>query len=300
MLSRVAQFAEKTKALAGTALEALDAPDSDYEERSPVADPDVAATLVAVPSGAENRLKQLVQAVTGQTADNPVHQADALITQISLVRDNADSAKHLPSELREKIGGGSLVAALNFVVETPDKTAETLLEALENEQRENQSLRQKLADLSKSSPTVSNNNAEELILEIARLREQVTEITEAKELADIETQKTHRMLAKVVKEKAEMELERDNEDKVDARVMRSAFATLCSQIDNVSVRNGVLMVMAELLQLSPEDRANCNVPDVQASLQRKPSGLANEFLKFLEEEVGSPTGKAVAENDAEI
>lgn len=295
MLSRVAQFAERTKALAGTALEALDAPDSDSEDQSPVADPDVSAVLGPVSNGADNRLKQLVQAITGQSADNPIQQADALITQISLVRDNAGAAKHLSVDVTDLLNRGSIVAALNQVIETPDKTAETLLDALNTEQEETLKLRQQITRLqqaTESAPQVADPT-DDLLLEIARLKEQLVEMSDEKERAEIETQKTHRMLAKVVKEKADMELERDNEDRIDARVMRSAFATLCAQIDNVSVRNGVLMVMAELLQLSPDDRIRCNVPTGDtAPVQRKPSGLANEFMKFLQEELDSPKRSA--------
>jgi hypothetical protein len=75
----------------------------------------------------------------------------------------------------------------------------------------------------------------------------------------------------------------DEEDKVDARVMRSAFTTLCSQIDNKSVRDGVLMVMAEMLQVSPEDRELFHVP--QTNVPKKKSGLGDDFLEFLNSEL---------------
>jgi hypothetical protein len=102
------------------------------------------------------------------------------------------------------------------------------------------------------------------------------------------------MLTKVVKEKADLQVELDNEDKIDARVVRSAFVQLCCQVDNKKLRNNVINVMADILQLSEEDRLRASLRSAAASPGStdapvaEPPGLAKEFLIFLQEEVKDP------------
>ena len=234
-------MAERTKELAGKALEALDVPEQ--PETNPSAPPTPSPGLEKLES---TLLEGLVEALTGLPATNPEESAEVLITQLRLVRANRGLE-------------GSLVTALSQDAET----AQSLMEALESEQAENRSLRKQLANVHQR-PDREDEESKEL------LREEM-------ERTQIELEKTQRMLGKIVREKADLQLMIDNEDKVDARVMRSAFTTLCFQIDNRSVRDGVLRVMAEILQVSPEDRPQ----------EKRKSGLGDEFLQFLNEELSS-------------
>jgi hypothetical protein len=291
MLTKVAQLAERTKVLAGTALEALDAPDSDHEDNH--IDPDIAA-VTGFPSApptpspgleksipAEPLLIRLIEGLTGQRAINPAETAEVLTTQLTLLRENS-----IGLGLTDQ--SGSLINLLNHLIEERavpggSETAQSLLEALEREQSENQRLRDLLAKESRRSSQSSLGD------EVESLKQQLHVLTTEKESAELETKRMQRMLAKVVKEKAELELEKDNEDKIDARIMRSAFTTLCAQIDNKSVRDGVLMVMAEMLQISHEDRVQFNVPSnsrrESMDESAKKRGLADEFMNFLAQEL---------------
>jgi hypothetical protein len=260
MLSRVAQVAEKTKELAGKALEALDVPEE--PQQIPSAPPTPSPGLEKTPPVEiiTSLLLGLVEALTGVPAVNPEETAEVLITQLQLIRESRGLE-------------GSVVAALS----QDSETTHSLIEALETEQDENRTLRLRFAN--QTQLQVKPGQSEEL----ERLRAEIEAVNERKNELEIELQKTQRMLAKVVKEKADLELRMDEEDKVDARVMRSAFTTLCSQIDNKSVRDGVLMVMAEMLQVSPEDRELFHVP--QTNVPKKKSGLGDDFLEFLNSEL---------------
>ena len=278
MLSRVAQLAEKTKVLAGSALEALDAPDGDDESpgRSQIVDPDIVA-LTGFPSApstpspgleksADTLVFQLIESLLGQPPSNPRETSEVLITQLSLLRENAASLGLMDSQ-------GSLVNLLNHLIEERavpggSETAQSLLIALEAEQAENARLRSIL--------TRENGTSRRASLDSDK-SESIKKIEQELELAKIETQRLHRMLAKVVKEKADLELEKDNQETVDARVMRSAFASLCANIDNKSVRDNVLHVMAEMLEVSPEDR--------KIDTRKNSTGLGDEFLSFLNQEL---------------
>lgn len=276
MLSRVAQLAEKTKVLAGSALEALDAPDGDDESpgRSQVVDPDIVA-ITGFPSApstpspgleksADTLVFQLIESLVGQPPSNPRETSEVLTTQLWLLRENATSLGLMDSQ-------GSLVNLLNHLIQERavpggSETAQSLLIALEAEQVENARLRSILTRDNGASRRGSLDSDQS-----------VKKIEQELEQAKIETQRLHRMLAKVVKEKADLELEKDNQETVDARVMRSAFASLCANIDNKSVRDNVLHVMAEMLEVSPEDR--------KIDTRKNSTGLGDEFLSFLNQEL---------------
>jgi hypothetical protein len=248
-------------------------------------------------------LAQLVQALSGKSDLNllDLTETSQVITpHIGLVRDQASSSAHLQGELKQLFISGSLIAALMHVVETKgDETAASLLDALETEQAEHMKTRQRLtAELRR----VQQEKFEDSVLkklkaievELERVKNELAASKSRNEELSIESQKIHRMLTKVVKEKADLELERDNEDKVDARVVRSAFAQLCCQVDNKKLRNNVINVMADILQLSEEDRLRAGLRSVAASPSStdapvaEPTGLASEFLMFLQEEVKDP------------
>lgn len=325
MLSRVAEFTKKTKAMAETALEALDAHDSALEDNPADIDPDLAfatgttvrektperrASVVTANSQPqtstdENQvlLAQLVQALSGKSDLNPsdlTETTQVLTTHIGLVRELASSSAHLQGELKQLFISGSLIAVLMHVVEAKgDETAASLLDALETEQAEHAKTRQRLtAELRR----VQQEKVEDSVLkkleatevELGKLKNELAASNSRNEELSIESQKMHRMLTKVVKEKADLELERDNEDKVDARVVRSAFAQLCCQVDNKKLRNNVINVMADILQLSEEDRLRAGLRSLAASPSStdapvaEPTGLASEFLMFLQEEVKDP------------
>ena len=260
MLSRVAQVAERTKELAGKALEALDVPEETVERPSAPSTPTPGLEKSSAQLEEDTCvLAQLVEVLTGQPTANPIEAGEVLVTQLELVRESAAAS-------------GSLVTLLNELVSA--ETTKALLEALEAEQEENLKLRQRLAT------ELNGNGPSDTRIEL--LEERCAEFEKQSEMALIELETTRRMLEKVVREKADLELERDDGDRVDARIMRSAFTTLCAQIDNKSVRDGVLLVMAEMLQVSHEDRVACRMP----SIERKPSGLGDEFIRFLNDELG--------------
>ncbi len=262
-------MAERTKELAGKALEALDVPEDGegVERPSPPSTPTPGLEKSHVEELGDDAslLGQLVEVLTGQATTNPLEAAEVLVTQLRLVRENSGRS------------GGSLVTLLNELVS--EETTQSLLEALEAEQAENFKLRQRLAMQLKSQESVL------LEEKVKELEVRVLELEDEKQSQTVEMVKTQRMLTKVIQEKAELELESDNEDKIDSRIMRSAFTTLCSQIDNKSVRDGILLVMAEMLHISPEDRLLFRVPQPNSSIERKPSGLGDEFIKFLNSEV---------------
>ncbi len=259
-------MAERTKELAGKALEALDVPEETVERPSAPSTPTpgLEKSQVEEVGNDYSLLGQLVEVLTGQPTSNPLEAAEVLVTQLGLVRENSGKSS------------GSLVTLLNELLS--DETTQSLLEALEAEQSENVKLRQRLVSQLKSR--------ESILLEerVKELEGRVCELEDEKEMLAIEFSNAKKMLEKVIKEKAELELEKDEEDRIDSRIMRSAFTTLCSQIDNISVRDGVLLVMAEMLQVSPEDRILFKVPQPSA-IERKPSGLADEFVKFLNSEI---------------
>ena len=253
MFSRVVELAGKTRAIAENAFEALDAPDVGGPPRTP-------------PQLAEELLSQLVEAVSYQSCDgiDVCNAAKLLMTQIKMLRETAASSS---------LDVGSLVEALGRVVETggasSNETSRSLIDALEKEQKECAKLRLRVSEL------LSNG-------EVGPLAKQIEELELDKEEALLEVEKLKRQISKLVKEKIDLQLERDNADLVDARVLRSAFIGLSSQINNLAVRDGVLRVMAEMLNLSPDERIAAGI---NASDEVPPKGLATQFLQFLQEEV---------------
>lgn len=298
MFSRVVELAGKTRALAENALEALDAPDD--RERDQSFERRLSGSFSArdspVPQLVENEyqhlLSQVVAAVTNQTSSNVDLRecAQVVVTQIMMLRENASSSSSLDSSLRECISGGSLIEIVDRLIETGGMSEMTnsLLDALDSEQQESGRLRSRISELLKKGGVGPNSetSSEE---SSPVLRQRIEELEMERERVSVEVQKLHLQIAKVVKEKTDLEVERDNEDKIDARVMRSAFMTLSAQIDNKPVRDGVLRVIAEMLELSPEDRTSARIPEAGdvSSSREGPGGLATEFLRFLQEEVAT-------------
>jgi len=296
MFSRVVELAGKTRALAENALEALDAPDyaGSRSESRLGNSASTAGRDSPIPRLVEtdNRdiLSQLVEAATNQAcSDIDLREAaEVLITQIRMLRENASTLPNLDPSLRESICKGSLVEAIDRQMETggQNETVKSLIEALEAEQRESSQLRGRLSVFLRTGSNSGDDSEERNIV----LQKRIEQLEIDKEESLVEIQRLHRQIAKVVKEKADLELERDNDDKVDARVMRSAFTSLSCQIDNRAVRDNVLRVMAELLQLSPEERAVARIPSL-GDISDAPKTLATEFLRFLEEEVDEPSSQ---------
>ena len=304
MLSRVAELAGKTRAFAETALEALDAHDGDEEDderRHSVIDPDLAA-LGSPPQtppprledGNKRLLQELVGAVGGksQSGSDVAEAAQVLVTQLTLVRAEAAASPALQESQKLVAMEGSLIQLVELLVDGAgsNDAATSLLEALEAEQVLHEKTRTRLnAELKKSHGATRGENVDvaSVVAERDALRQQVIDVTGEKEALSIECQKTHRMLAKVVREKMQLEVERDNAEMVDARILRSVFVSLCAQIDNRSIRSNALGVMAQLLQLSPDERAAANISTSEptTAVERKPGGLASAFMQFLEEEL---------------
>lgn len=325
MLSRVAELTKKTKAMAETALEALDAHDSDLEDNPADIDPDLAfvtgttvrektpeqrfsvVTAQSQPHQSKDEyqglLAQLVKALSGRSDMNTSDLAETtqvLTTHIGLVREQASSSAHMQGDLKELFINGSLIAALMHVVETKgDETAASLLDALETEQAEHAKTRHRLTS---ELRRVQREKVDDSVLkklearevELERVNNELSASNSRNEELSLESQKLNRMLTKVVKEKADLQVELDNEDKIDARVVRSAFVQLCCQVDNKKLRNNVINVMADILQLSEEDRLRASLRSAAASPSStdapvaEPPGLAKEFLIFLQEEVKDP------------
>jgi hypothetical protein len=92
------------------------------------------------------------------------------------------------------------------------------------------------------------------------------------------------MISKLVDEKCALELERDDSDKIDGRIFRSAFTSLCVNLDtNKSVRTGILSVMSEMLGMSEEEKIRSGLT---GNGSRDDDRLAKKFLDFLEDEIG--------------
>jgi uncharacterized protein (DUF3084 family) len=183
----------------------------------------------------------------------------------------------------------SLLSTLDGSFKSDDLAASALLEALEREQGEHAKTKHRLSgevEKMKSDLTAFRKTERERIESLESREkenwENVETLKQSLSVAEHENRKLQLMVEKLVAEKSALELEKDDSDKVDGEMIRSAFISLCLNMNEKSVRDGVLRVMSEMLNLSPEEKLRCgNV--LEAGNQNV---LANEFLKFLEEEVG--------------
>ena len=300
----VAQIAQRTKSLAVEALEAIDAPEKPDDSGSPPAPvvrrasapPDTATELVNANSD-HRTLVRLIEAVAGSCDPTNINEeVSVIITQVDLVREQAFASRILTMEQKELASTGSLMGFLDSLLSTPstsfksdDHAASALLEALEREQEEHAKTKHRLSgelEKMKSDFTLFRKTEIEKIHSFESRekenRENFESLKQSLSAAEHENRKLQLMVEKLVAEKSALELEKDDSDKVDGAIIRSAFISLCLNMNEKSVRDGVLRVMSEMLNLSPEEKQRCgNV--LEAGSQNV---LANEFLKFLEEEVG--------------
>ena len=301
----VAQIAQRTKSLAVEALEAIDAPekldDSIAVPPAPVvrrasAPPDVVHEL-ANPNSDHGLLVRLIEAVSGSCEPtNLREEVSVILTQVDLVREQAFASKTLTMEQKELASTGSLMGFLDSLLSSPtggnaagDPAASALLEALEQEQAEHAQTKMRLTrelEMSRKKTDQLEVEKEEknksLKLQVSELQTQLEATKESLTTAEHEKRKLTAMLEKLVAEKSALELEKDDSGKIDGAIIRSAFISLCCNMNEKSVRDGILRVMAEMLNLSPDEKQKCgHILD-----GGEQNVLANEFLKFLEEEVG--------------
>jgi len=309
----VARLAEKTKSFAVEALEAIDAPEPSSTPPVLVPPPTESgggsrrgSSSSGVVDENEKSLFRLIEGITGSCdPGNMREEVSVILTQLDLIREHAFTSKALSETQKELASCRSIIAFLDSVLEadqgaSPHRgdAAESLLEALETEQRENEKIRQKLNseifNLKKQISEKSEMNIQrikELEIENMQFRGDVEAAHAALRASELEQQKLNLVVQKLVSEKSALELEKDDSDKIDGRIFRSAFISLCTHIDNnKSVRNGVLMVMSEMLKLSPEEKARCGVTGGTTMSEDR---LAKKFLDFLQDEIGpdSPDGK---------
>lgn len=286
----VAQIAQRTKSLAVEALEAIDQPEAPSEPtvtRRASAPPDAVREPQTVEPN--NRLLvRLIEAVSGSCdPSNVTEEVSVILTQIDLVREHAFASKALSLEQKEIASTGSLMTFLDSVLSAsaPDENqaASTLLEALEREQEEHTRTKSRLsADVERLQEELKNLKMEKKT-QIDSLHANCESLKESLITTQDENRRLHQMVEKLVSEKAALELERDDSDKVDGAMIRSAFVSLCLNMNEKSIRDGILRVMSEMLHLSPEETQRC------LNVSKEEKVLANEFLKFLEEEVGPPS-----------
>jgi hypothetical protein len=282
----VAQIAQKTKSLAAEALEAIDAP----EEPTNAMTRRASAPPEAVGDPSNNKqLVRLIEAVSGSCdASNLSEEVSVILTQIDLVREQAFGSKFLSLDQKEIASTGSLITFLDSVLAaklTDDShAASALLEALEQEQEEHVKTKNRLSAEVERLKSELNASENERNAQIKSLNETGEILKESLEFAQDENRKLHVMVEKLVSEKSALELDRDDSDKVDGAMIRSAFISLCLNMNEKSIRDGILRVMSEMLHLSPEETQRCG------NVLKDERVLANEFLKFLEEEVG-PTSQ---------
>jgi hypothetical protein len=283
MLGRLGQFADRTRSLAAEALEALDVPAEGGPDDTRQPSPE----LTALPTDVfERSLVQLVESVSGTSIEeqsNLLHQCSVLLTQIDVIRQEAVGAKQLTLHQRDIASRGSLVELVDVLITTTGgDTATTLLEALEQEQTDHMKTRSKhnlqIREL--------QSQLEELTQRVALLTEKSVHQQQELEILISENRQLRHSLEKVVNDKAQLELERDNNELIDARILRSAFVSLSANADNKRIRQPILVMLAELLKLSAEDMERAGL-----GVQRTRSGLATEFLQFLHEETFVDSGE---------
>lgn len=293
---QMVNLAGKTRALAEEALTALDAQDDDEDVQEEVgkvrqlAAPDQPPLS---PSGdlpsSHSVLQTLVEAITGNAESacfNLEENVEVLVSQLDFVREQAINSPLVSEEMRSVVKTGSLLQLLDSLLDPQGRqdAAGMLLGALEAEQAAHAKSKQRLAGIETGWMAEKGELVEELKNSKSQLdgaEEKLAKLASELEVVRRENFKLQRMLAKVVSDKANLEEERDNNDLVDARVMRSLLVSLGSQIENRPVRNSVLMIAADILHLSPEERAKGCI-----SLEAKKEGLASAFVQFLQEEVG--------------
>jgi hypothetical protein len=298
----VAQIAQRTKTLAVEALEAIDAPEKleASSQQAPTlvtrrasAPPDAGVSSFS-PSNSDDRLllSRLIEAVNGSCdPSNLREEVSMILTQIDLVREQAFSSNILSMEQKEAASAGSLLVFLDSLLE--HQAASTLLDALEHEQGEHEKTRQKFSlELEKMRRELNERNEtksgqiEDLNLQISQLTSQNETMQQALSHSNMENRKLRQMVDQLIVEKATLQEESDNADKVDGRIIRSAFISLCLNMNDQSVRDGILRVMSEMLNLSPEEKQRC-VSNIDTTTTQQNQVLAKAFLEFLEEEVGS-------------
>ena len=282
----VAQFADKTRSFAVEALVALDAPEQDSDHK-PIVSQDVDDFIPK--KILAKLLESLTNNVCRQSEDmidsNLEHQATVIVTQIDLIREEAYRSNLLSHSQKQLALSGSFIEFVDsLLVSSPgdhDTAANVLLEALETEQRdrgkdrskweqEQETLRQEYMKLQDEKFQIESK---QFLLQ-SDLKQTQIDLESSK----VELYKIQSLLEKVVEEKNKMEL--DHEDIIDVKLIRSAFVSLCSQIDNKPIRNNIIQIISDILQLNENERTKARI-----SHRQEHDGLANKFLQFLNQEL---------------
>ncbi|KAF4648459.1 hypothetical protein FOL47_003185, partial [Perkinsus chesapeaki] len=115
------------------------------------------------------------------------------------------------------------------------------------------------------------------------------------------------MLGKVVADRAALSEKLDDEDRVDAGILRQMLVRVSLNIDNPTVRGDALSVMAEVVKLPDGVKQQCGLPVRRSSTANPPiteltrgSSLADKFVNFLDDEVGGGSGDPQPAKDGEI
>lgn len=296
MLNRLGQFADRTRSLAAEALEALDAPEADSggpDQPPPKLVPSIERSSVP---DFQRSLTQLVESLSGGALEDPgnlLNQCSVLLTQLDVIREEAAGSKRLSLAQREIASRGSIVELVDSLLSddgTKGGATSTLLEALEHEQSEHDRTRAKLSgEIKRIEADVKG--------EISRLKSDIEEQTrlsvqlehDATRLKE-ENHELKKSLEKVVADKARLELDKDNNELIDARIIRSAFVSLCANADNPKIRRPIVQMMAGLLGLSPDDLQKAGLTTHGKVISSSKSRLAEEFLQFLDEETHAVAG----------
>lgn len=290
MLNRIVSLSGKARALAEEALVALDAHD---DEDVPVTDQPKLEELLNTPNTAAKSqpwaesppeqhksqmgvflLQALVEAITGEISKTEVspERVEVLISQLNFARDQVETffSNHDTTF--------SIVELVDKLIEA--KSGANLVLALQGEQAEQTKLRRRLEE----EIRLGKETEAKLVLE----RHQFVEAVGA---WAIERGELQARIDELEEEKVQLSRvlanEVNQENMIDARILKSILVSLGSQIDNKAVRNSLLMIAADMLHMSNEEREKASIPlSIEAVVleQKSTPTLASAFVDFLHDE----------------